>query len=126
MKPIHHAKSFLTVITVVIIMLVAVSIFDILLAVVYSRFYTSALFAITFAVAGIFAGFFSYAYGTKLHKENAGKARWPVTAMIVLTGIIFCFLIAPLEGGEYEVPFITFGIALIAGALFVNWLKIDF
>ena len=126
MKPIHHVKSLLTVITVVVVMLVVVSVFDIILAVVYSRFYTSALFAITFAVAGIFAGFFSFAYGTKLYKENAGKARWPVTAMIVLTGLILCFLIAPLEGGEYKVPFITFGIALIAGSLFVNWLKIDF
>lgn len=126
MKPIHHLKSFLVVIAVVLVMLVVVSVFDIILAVVYARFYTSALFAITFAVAGIFAGFFAFAYGTKLKEEFAPKARWPVMAMIILMGLLFIFLIAPVEGGEYEVPFISYGIALICGALFVGWLKIDF
>ena len=126
MKPIHHIKSFLIIIAVVLVMLIVVSVFDIILAVIYSRFYTSAVFAITFAVAGIFAGLFSYAFGIKQYKEFAGKARWLVTAMVTLAGFLFIFLIAPNEGGEYEIPFISYGIALIAGGLFVGWLKIDF
>ncbi len=114
-------KAVFLVIGTVLLMLVVVSVFDILCSVIYARFYTSFLFTISFFVAGIFASVFAYTWGIDLFVEKTEKARWILIGSLIVLGLLFCFPIAALEGGEYANPFRGYGIGLaLASLIFIK------
>lgn len=110
MKLTRVLQSLLACLFVLAVAFVAVSLFDILLAVLYLRFYTTAAFIVIFGVGGIFAGVLAYSAGIFFIKENTPSTRWLVGGFILLAGLIFVLLLARLEGGEYEAAFRSFGI----------------
>ena len=99
----------------------AASFLDILLVFFYPRFYSNAAFIVTFGVGGIFAGVLGYMYGMEKAMEKNDTARWILISLLILTGLIFFFLLAKLEGGQYEPAFKSFGATLaISGLLFAK------
>lgn len=94
----------------IIVVFVAASVFDVLLAVVSLRFYSRAAFIVVFGVAGVFAGTMSYTNGIGIVAKKNEYARWSLIIFIIIIGILFFFLFAKLEGGEYEVAFKAFGV----------------
>ena len=125
MNLLKHFKPLLILLVTAFILIIFASIFDIIAAAIYPRFYSSLLFATSFAVAGIFAAVISYTYAIQLYKEKTERSRWTVISMIILLGVAFFFVLAPLEGGQYEIPFKAFGIALAAGSLIFAKGRID-
>jgi hypothetical protein len=100
---------------------VAVSLLDILISVAYARFYSSAAFVVTFGVGGIFAAVLGYMNGMAKAPEKSEFSRWFLISFLVITGLCFFFILARLEGGEYEAAFKGFGATLsLATLLFVK------
>jgi hypothetical protein len=110
-------KPVLTVIGIAILLFVAVSLFDIFLAVWKGRFYTSASFVVLFGVGGVFASVFGYTYGIEGFKLKDEKARWTVILTEIALGAIFWFLLAPIEGGEYAPVMKSYGLMLALTSL---------
>lgn len=102
---------------IIIIMFVAASILDIILAVLNSRFYSTAAFIVIFGVAGIFAGVVAFHFGAQESPEKTESARWRILTIIIATGFIFFFVLAKLEGGEYESAFRSFGLTTAFSSL---------
>jgi hypothetical protein len=114
-------RSLLATTAAIIIVFVAVSLLDIIIAVFYLRFYTSAAFIATFGVGGVFAGVLGYMYGIEQTSEKNETARWAIIIFLFLCGILFFFLLAKLEGGEYEPAFKAYGATLaLSSFLFVR------
>ena len=107
-------------------MFTVASIGDILVDVTYPRFYSFALFIVLFGVSGIFAAFFCYAAAMqtitgddKRHNANV------VVTIIIVFALLFIFLLAQLEGGEYKPAFISFGVTLGLTCWFVKKQDLD-
>ena len=104
-------------ITVFVIFFVA-GIFDIILAVLHSRFYSNAAFCVIFGVAGIFAAIFAYSYRKAVvNKENKNPRRALAIANII-AGLIFFFVLASFENDEFEWACRSYAITLVAATLF--------
>lgn len=119
-------KPVVICISVIVLMLIVTSLFDILLVFFYSRFYSTTAFIVIFGVGGIFAGIFAYSYGMNSSKEKDEWIRWFLIASMVISGLLFFFLLSKLEGGEYEPAFKSFGITLTLTSFFFAKEKIDF
>ena len=102
----------------IIIVLIAVSLLDILLVVIYPRFYSVALFITSFAVGGIFAGVMGFMAGADYASIKDEWTRWSLLVLIVGTGVLFFFFLSKLEGGEYEPAFKAYGITMALSTLF--------
>lgn len=106
---------------IIILLFVITSLFDIVIAVFYSRFYSTAAFIVTFGVGGIFAGVFSYSYAVGYAAVKNNFTRWSVIILIWVTAALFIYPLSALEGGEYRSAFISFGITLaLTTLLFVK------
>jgi len=125
MKLLQAWKSLLVAIVVIIIMFIVASIFDIVVAAIRPRFYTTAAFIVIFGVAGIFAALFAYSYGMSFAPQKNEFARWSIAITIIITGLLFFFFLSVLEGGEYEAAFRSYGVTLALAALFFAREKID-
>lgn len=112
-----HFKPILAIIATIIIVFVAVSLLDILLASLYPRFYSKMLFIISFGVGGIFAAILGYMYGKEQAAEKSKSLKWELIAVLTAAGFIFFFLLSKMEGGEYEPAFRAFGVMLGLGSL---------
>jgi len=100
MNIIRQWKSILVSIIVIAVMFFLVSVFDILLAVLSMRFYSTVAFIVLFGVGGIFAALFSYSYGIGIASQKDKWTRWSVLGSIVSTGLLFFFFLAPWRVGN--------------------------
>jgi hypothetical protein len=108
-------------ICIIFLFFIIISLFDILLAVFYSRFYSTAAFVVTFGVGGVFAAFFGYAKAAAMAGVKSRFTRWTILILIWITALLFIFLLSALEGGEYKAAFIAYGITLaLTSLLFVK------
>ena len=105
------------VIGIIVLAFTLISLFDILIAVFYSRFYSTAAFIVIFGVGGIFAGIYCYSISIALAPVKNGFTRWSVIILMIITGLAFFFPLATLEGGEYEAAFKSFGVTLALSTL---------
>jgi MFS family permease len=110
---------------VIIVVLIATSLLDILLAVLFSRFYTQVLFVVTFGVGGVFAAVLGYMYGIESAPEKNESARWSLITLMIAAGVLFFFLFSEQEGGEYKPAFKAFGVTLALGSLLFMKGKVD-
>ena len=110
---------------IIILTLIAASLFDILLVFLYPRFYSNALFIVCFGVAGIFASFISYIQCISLAPEKNEFARWSLIILLIGTGLLFFFLLSEIEGGEYKVAFKSFGLTLAISTVFFMKGKVE-
>ena len=117
LKPV---KPLLASVASIIIVFIAVSLLDILISVLYLRFYTTAAFIVTFGVGGIFAAVLGYMYGMQQAPNNT-TVRWTLIVFHFACGLLFYFLLSKLEGGEYAPAFRAFGATLALGSfLFIT------
>ncbi|MBK7434593.1 MAG: hypothetical protein IPI66_12325 [Chitinophagaceae bacterium] len=111
---------------IILLTFVIASLFDIVIAVMNPRFYSTAAFITVFGVAGIFAAVFCYVKAIERATVKNEFARWSIIILMVITGLLFFFPLAALEGGEYEAAFKSFGVTLaLASFIFVKG-KVDF
>ncbi len=121
MKLRGRSWSLLTCLGVILLTFVIVSLLDIVIAVFYARFYSVAAFIVTFGVGGVFAAVLGYMYAIPLAPVKNEMARWSLILLMMVTGVLFFFLLAKLEGGEYEAAFKAFGATLaLSSFLFVK------
>lgn len=113
----ERIKPLITGICAIIIVFVAISIFDVVIAVLYARFYSSATFVVTFGVGGIFAAVFAYQYGIEMATAKDETDRWSLIILLIAAGLLFFLLLAKIEGGEYEAAFKAYGATLALGSL---------
>ena len=66
---------------------------------------------------------FLLADGSDIEKEKTALVTWTIITTIILTGILFFFFLARLEGGEYEPAFKVYGVTMIPAALFFGRMK---
>lgn len=125
MNIIKYWKSILIAIIVIIVMFILISIADIVLSVLSSRFYSNAAFIVIFGVGGVFAALFAYSYGMGMAAVKNSWARWSVIITIIISGVLFFFLLSVLEGGEYEPAFKSYGISLVLGTLLAAKAKVE-
>ena len=126
MKLWKQLKPVLVCAGIILVMLLITSLFDILLVFFFPRFYSPAAFIVTFGVGGIFAAVFAYVYAIKLAPQKNERARWSLIITIVSTGLLFFFLVAKIEGGEYAPAFKSFGITATLSAFLFAKGKVDF
>lgn len=106
---------------VIILFFTITGLFDIVLAVFYSRFYSTAAFIVTFGVGGVFACIFCYTKAVQFAPAKNEFTRWSIIIFTWIISLLFIFLLSALEGGEYEAAFISFGITLaLTTLLFVK------
>lgn len=111
-------KPILTTFATIIIVFVIASLFDIVLAVISLRFYSTAAFITVFGVAGIFAGILGYTYGIQQYEKKNETARWSLVLLLLISGLFFFFFLAKIEGGEYESAFKAYGVSVALTCLF--------
>ncbi|MBK8520297.1 MAG: hypothetical protein WAT20_13355 [Ferruginibacter sp.] len=108
----NRLVSLLIALGTIIMIFTLTSLFDILIAVIYSRFYSTAAFIVTFGVGGVFACIFSnsWAVGYALVKNEL--TRWSVIILIWVSAALFIYPLSVIEGGEYKAAFISYGVTL--------------
>jgi hypothetical protein len=97
---------------IILLALVAISIFDVVIAVLNARFYGNAVFIVTFGVGGVFATVLGYTIAIEAAPVKNELTRWSLLTLIIICGLLFFFLFSELEGGEYRAPFKAFGVTL--------------
>jgi hypothetical protein len=125
MKFIANARPLLICLGTLLLIFVIASLLDIILAVLYARFYSNAAFIVLFGVGGVFAGLLGYINAINLAPDKNETTRWSIIMLIVLVGLLFFFLLAKLEGGEYEAAFKSYGATMAVSAFFFSKGKID-
>jgi hypothetical protein len=116
----NQIKSIGLALLIIVIIFTLTSLFDIFISVIYSRFYSTAAFIVTFGVGGIFASFFAYTNSIKYTPGNK-RARWMLIAFMVITGILFAYPLSVIEGGEYQPAFVSFAVTLaLTSFLFIK------
>ena len=121
MNLLNKGKGLLLCASAILVVFVAVSFLDIIIAVMYARFYSNAAFIVTFGVGGIFAAVLGYMHGISAMDVKDELARWSLIIFMLIIGLLFFFPLARLEGGEYEAAFKGFGATLgMAGFLFAK------
>ena len=71
--------------------LVFVTLFDIVVAVVSGRFYSDAAFVALFGVSGVFAAFLGYGAGVDTAMTKNKSTRISLGLLIAVTGLLFIF-----------------------------------
>ncbi len=112
MKFSNRLLSLAIALGIIILVFTITSLFDILIAVFYSRFYSVAAFVVTFGVGGVFASIFSYSKAVGYAAVKNELTRWSVIILIWITAALFIYPLSVLEGGEYKAAFISYGITL--------------
>lgn len=102
---------------IILLQFIAASLLDIVLDALYLRFYSTAAFIVIFGVAGIFAAVLCYSKAVGMATVKNEFTRWSVIILMIITGLFFFFLLAPLEGGEYEAAFKSYGVTLALSSL---------
>ena len=125
MKFSGNIRSLLTCLVVIVVLFIIVSLFDIVLAVLYSRFYSTAAFIVTFGVGGVFASTMGYTYAIAQAPAKNEFARWSLILLLVITGLLFFFPLAKIEGGEYEAAFKAYGATMTLSSLLFVKGKVD-
>jgi hypothetical protein len=115
----------LMAIAIILLMFVIVSILDIILAVLNTRFYSTAAFVVIFGMGGVFACVFAYMKAIEMAKQKNELSRWCIISTIILTGILFFFLLAKIEGGEYKAAFKAYGLMVTLTTIIFMRGKID-
>jgi len=118
-------KPLFACIGIILLMLVMTSLFDIVLVLFYSRFYSNVLFIVTFGAGGVFAGVLAYMNTVKMVPERIETARWILAMIIIVFGFVVFFLISKVEGGEYGPAFKAFGITMALAGLLMAKGKFD-
>ncbi len=118
--------SLLLGLGIIMLMFVVTSLFDIVIAVFYARFYTTAAFIVTFGVGGVFASFFSYSKTVGYATVKNEFTRWSAIILIWVTAALFIYPLSVLEGGEYQAAFIAYGVTLALTTLLFIKGKIEF
>ncbi len=108
----NRLVSLLIVLGTIIIIFTLTSLFDIVIASIYPRFYSTAAFVVTFGVGGIFACIFSYSWAVGYAAFKNEFTRWSVIILIWITAALFMYPLSVLEGGEYKAAFISYGVTL--------------
>lgn len=115
-------RSILVCLGIILLMLLIISLFDIIILILNSRFYSDAAFITIFGVGGIFASIFAYMYALNYSSLKNEWARWSLIITIISSGLLCFFLISKIEGGEYEMAFKAYGSALaLISLIFVYW-----
>lgn len=114
----RHFKPFLIAACVIIIVFVAVSLLDVLVSVLYARFYSTAAFITTFAVGGVFAAVLGFQAGVDTAAKKDEMTRWGLIVFLIGSGLLYFLVLSKLEGGEYEAAFKGYGVTLALGSLF--------
>ena len=118
-------KPFIAVIIYIFGMLVFVTLFDIVVAVVTGRFYSDAAFVVLFGVSGVFAAVLGYGAGLDTATTKNKTTRRSLGSLLAITGLLFIFFFSEIEGGEYRIPFKAYGITILATSLFLLSGKFD-
>lgn len=110
-------RSILAAIFTIFLVFVITSLFDVILVFFFPRFYSTAAFITTFGVGGIFAGTMGYMNGMERAVKKNETARWGFISLLICIGLLFFFLLAKMEGGEYEPAFKAFGATMALSSL---------
>lgn len=121
----QRIRPVLTATGILFLGLLVTTLFDILLVFTQPRFYSNALFIVTFGVGGVFAAVFAYMKGIERSEQKDEMARWSLVGLLVIAGILLYFVIARLEGGEYAFPFRAYGISIALTSLIFVRGKVD-
>jgi hypothetical protein len=114
-------KSILAAIITIFLVFVITSLSDVVLVFFFPRFYSTAVFITIFGVGGIFSGVLGYMVGMERSIQKNETARWGFISLLIITGLIFFFLLSKMEGGEYEPAFKAFGATMaLSSLLFVK------
>lgn len=119
-----NIKSIFICLAVIVIGFVAVSIFDIVVAVMNLRFYSTLAFITLFGVGGVFAAFLANSSALNGTKKTTAD-RWVVLITIIVTSAIFFFPLAAIEGGEYEAAFKAYGLTMALTCIVIWKTKMD-
>lgn len=105
---------------------VAASLLDIFISVLKSRFYTEVAFVVTFVVVGIITASVAYINLSEIQAYKSAATHDTILATLIISGLVFFFPLAKIEGGEYEVAFKGYGAAIAATSfLFFRWDKTE-
>jgi len=110
---------------VIVILFIVTSLFDIAISVLYSRFYSTAAFVVSFGVGGIFASFLCYTNAIGHAPVKNEFARWSIIILTWITALVFIFPLATLEGGEYKAAFMAYGITMALTTLLFMKGRVD-
>ena len=114
-------KPLISCLGTILLVLIAACLFDILLAVISSRFYSNAAFIVIFGVAGIFATILGFSIGMEQAAEKNETTRWSLLILAILAGLLVFFFLAAIEGGEYGPGFKAFGVMTsLSSLLFIK------
>lgn len=117
--------SCLACIATVVVTFVAASLVDVAAAVLYSRFYSTITFIVVFGVAGIFAAALGFTYGISYARPKNTTSRWVLIVLLLLLGLLCFFVLAKLEGGEYEAAFKAYGATMGLTSFLFSGGKLD-
>lgn len=104
--------SLLLGLGIIMLMFIVTSLFDIVIAAFYPRFYSTAAFIVTFGVGGVFASLFCYSKTVGYAAVKNELTRWSAIILIWVTAVLFIYPLSVLEGGEYKAAFISYGVTL--------------
>ena len=102
---------------IILLTFIATSLLDVVLSAFYPRFYSTALFAVSFGVGGVFAAVLGYGKAITAAPLKNELTRWSTIISIWITALVFIFLLSVLEGGEYKTAFMSFGITMALSTL---------
>ena len=110
-------RYLLACVNIIIAMFLAVSFIFVLFSVLNAHFYSSVSLIITFGAGGIFTAVFCY-YDSLNHAQERNEfTRWSIIITMILASLIFFFFLSPIEAGEYESAFKSFGTTLAFSSL---------
>lgn len=118
-----YGKALVVLLMAIVGCFIAASLLDIVLAAIYPRFYSPALFIVTFGVAGIIAGASVWGYQLEHNEKGTPLPAWVPTVYMLLFALLFIFFLSPLEGGEYGPAFMSFGITLGLTGIFTWFVR---
>jgi hypothetical protein len=118
-------KYLFSCIGIILLAFVAVSVFDIVIAVLYTRFYSNGAFIISFGVGGVFAAFLGYMLSIQAVPVKNEFARWSLIAVMIIIGLLLFFILSEIEGGDYKMPFKAFGTTLALSSMFFMKGKVE-
>lgn len=116
----NYLKGFALGFAATVAVFILCSLADIVVSAIQPRFYSTLLFIVIFGVGGIFAGIFCQGAVVHMAKDKTERTRQAALITMIVTGAIYFFPLAELEGGEYEAAFKSFGVGLALSAL-VFW-----
>ena len=117
MNLIKQWKFLFSCINIIIAMFMVVSFIVVLFSVLNERFYSSASLAISFGAGGVFAAVFSYYDSLNQALVKTELARWSIIITMILAGLFFIIFLSPIQNGEYESAFKSFGSTLAFSSL---------